>query len=772
MALASDVSGTVTARGPRRRLGFRADLRTAAAGAARVFGTLDTVASPMRWRATGRPRQVDLAGIVTTLPPSRVTGRVRGHGVLGLAPPMRLRVQLAPSSIAGVRLDAARVLGSVAASGLVARGTVAVPAGKAAVDGRLSWGGNQLAYQANIRSHVANLAALVPAVPAAGVVTMRLDGRGITGPGRTLTAHATVRDARVAGVPVDAAAADLMLRGSVLQIASGTAATQGMAFTAAGTIDLATSTLNGTVGMTGEVVRLAAARGIDAAGKTTAHISARGPFRALAVDVTAVLDGMRLGARTLRRGGVTLALTGIGSDAPAGRATIDADGLVAGGPGPWAGTFAADWRRAQGADTAGVTLQARAEDGTRVASRGTVRRAIVSGAVDAQIAELTVDVPEQPALRLAGPAHVTVSETGTLTAEGIVLAARNQRLRLDGYAGRTGPVDATLAWDDLDMALVCQLRGLDCAGRSSGSARVTGTAAAPRVTLGARAGGLTVAGSPVATAALDGDYGDRTLRLRGSVNQADAGTLAMTASVPVDLAWEGPHRDVSGTPVAVVLGTDGLDLRLLQLLAPDAIRRSAGRLTAELRLTGSWPAVRADGVARVSDGELALAATGVTWKDVTLRAVARGDQVVVESITARSGSGTLEGGGTMALVATRTTPFALRLQLHDFLAVSLTRLRGRHRRHAHHRGRPRLSGGARRPHPHPPPGPPFRAGAGVGHQRRARSDHRGRRPARRAGGRRAHGSDRCRRCALDGRPGACGARRVDPSRRRRRRAAR
>src|SRR4029079_7895744 len=48
----------------------------------------------------------------------------------------------------------------------------------------------------------------------------------------------------------------------------------------------------------------------------------------------------------------------------------------------------------------------------------------------------------------------------------------------------------------------------------------------------------------------------------------------------------------------------------------------------------------------------------------------RGDQVVVESITARSESGTLEGGGTMALVATRTTPFALRLQLHDFLAVS------------------------------------------------------------------------------------------------------
>ena len=369
---------------------------------------------------------------------------------------------------------------------------------------------------------------------------MRLDGRGVTGPGRTLTAHATVRDARVAGVPVDEAAADLMLRGSVLQIASGTAATQGMAFTAAGTIDLATSTLNGTIGMTGEVVRLATARGIDAAGKTTAHISARGPFRALAVDVTAVLDGMRLGARTLRRGGVTLALTGIGVYGPGWPRPDRRPWRRRRLSGPWAGTFAADWRRAQGADTAGVTLQARAEDGTRVASRGTVRRAIVSGAVDAQIAELTVDVPEQPALRLAGPAHVTVSETGTLTAQGIVLAARNQRLRLDGYAGRTGPVDATLAWDDLDMALVCQLRGLACAGRSSGSARVTGTAAAPRVTLGARAGSLTVAGSPVATATLDGDYGDRTLRLRASVNQADAGTLAMTARMSPSIS---PGRD-------------------------------------------------------------------------------------------------------------------------------------------------------------------------------------------------------------------------------------
>ena len=170
--------------------------------------------------------------------------------------------------------------------------------------------------------------------------------------------------------------------------------------------------------------------------------------------------------------------------------------------------------------------------------------------------------------------------------------------------------------------------------------------------------------------------------------------------------------------------------------------------------------------------ELALAATGVTWKDVTLRAVARGDQVVVESITARSGSGTLEGGGTMALVATRTTPFALRLQLHDFLAVSRPGYEAATDGTLIIEGAlayPVVRGDLTLTHLLVRPSVLERE-SGISVEPDPTIEVVGLPDTPAAAEPTA--ADRRRRCALDGRPGACGARRVDPPRRRRRRVAR
>jgi translocation and assembly module TamB len=671
VALASDLTGTVTARGRRRHLGLRADLRTPAAGRLRLFGVVDTVASPMPWSATVRAGRLDLSGLVGTLPASRLNGRVRGDGVAtGLEPPLQLRVELRPSRIAGVDVDAARANATISGDGLSARGSVAATAGRATVDGRLSWAGDRLAYQADVRSRILNLAAAAPGIPGTGTLTARVEGRGTTGAGRSATARATLRDARIADVPIDEATIQATLQGSVLRIASGTVATTGTTLTASGTMDLTASTVDATASLKADLAPLAAASGIDAGGKATAHITARGPLRSVQVDGAAVLADVRVDGRTLRRGGVELGLAGVGGDTPRGHASVDVDGLAVGGPGPWTGTLTVDWRRESGTDIADGALQAHADDGTRVATRATVRRATASGVLEAQLAELALDTPDQPAWRLAGPARITRSADGVVTAEGLELAAAQQRLHLDGRAGTTGPADLTLGWDHVDLALACRLRGVECAGRSTGSVRVTGSAAAPRLEIEARVMALTVADSPVATVALSGDYGDRRLRVHGRVSQADAGSLTLSAVVPVDLAWAGPRRDVSDVPIQVALDTDGLDLRVFHLLAPDTIRRSAGRLTAELRLTGSWPDLRADGIVRITGGQLALNATGVAWDDIELLALARGDRVIIDSLTARGGSGTLDGAGTIGLAASRATPLDLRLKFRDFLAVS------------------------------------------------------------------------------------------------------
>src|SRR5262249_32142761 len=46
-------------------------------------------------------------------------------------------------------------------------------------------------------------------------------------------------------------------------------------------------------------------------------------------------------------------------------------------------------------------------------------------------------------------------------------------------------------------------------------------------------------------------------------------------------------------------------------------------------------------------------------------------KIEIDRVHARAGHGTVDGSGSMALVVTRTTPFALRLTFHEFLAVSL-----------------------------------------------------------------------------------------------------
>src|SRR5262249_13569994 len=113
-----------------------------------------------------------------------------------------------------------------------------------------------------------------------------------------------------------------------------------------------------------------------------------------------------------------------------------------------------------------------------------------------------------------------------------------------------------------------------------------------------------------------------------------------------------------------------------RLLAPDAVQQSAGRLVGNVRLRGPWRDLRADGTMSLRDGRLALWATGVTYDRVELMAIARGQTIEIESLRAHAGDGTMEGSGSLALVATATTPFALRLRFDRFLAVALPAYEG------------------------------------------------------------------------------------------------
>jgi autotransporter translocation and assembly factor TamB len=667
--LVSDVGGTVVARGPWRAIATRAALRTPGSGRARMFGVLDAGGSDVPYRAAASVGHLDLAAIDPTLPASDLTGHVNARGaVTSLETPLDVQLRLAPSSVAGIAVSDARLAGRITSVALDAHGVVGVAAGRADVDGHLSWAGEPT-YQGRASVEVNDLAAIVSGLPGSVRLHATVEGRGFDAPGRVAAVGVRIDGGRVRGVPLDGGTVSLALRGDTLGVQNGTVLAAGLRVDATGGLDLRRQTLDATATVAGDVGRGARAMGADVGGTLSARLQAHGPLRQLALDVTTSGNGVRFGTTSLERVTGTASLAGVGGESATGRATVDLSALRTGRLSPWSGTARVDWQRVRGSDTASVNVTGHDEDRAQLATRATIHRT-PAGDVDAQLADFTLETKQHGTWTLVRPATIALA-AGTLSVDRLQLGSGSQRIAVAGRAGLTGPADASADWQDIDLAEICRLRNLTCTGVTDGSVRLTGTAASPVLSLTTHAGGVVVEQSPSTAFALTGSYADRSVSLRGTVTQEQTGQLDATGVVPVDLGWEGPRHELGAAPVDVTARTNGLDLSVARLFAPESIRQSAGRVVGDLRLHGPLDDLRAEGTFSLRDGKIALAATGVTYEDIEILASASGQKIELDRVHARAGHGTVDGSGNMALVVTRTTPFALRLTFHEFLAVSL-----------------------------------------------------------------------------------------------------
>jgi translocation and assembly module TamB len=163
-------------------------------------------------------------------------------------------------------------------------------------------------------------------------------------------------------------------------------------------------------------------------------------------------------------------------------------------------------------------------------------------------------------------------------------------------------------------------------------------------------------------------YADRRARLHATLRHPGAGEVAVDGTVPVDLAWSGARADVSGEPLDLRLSASRLDVAFLPTVIPGTLRQAGGSLSADVRLSGPRRALRADGDIAF-DGRLELTAAGTPYDEVRLRAAAQGQALEVTELRMRSGDGTLEGGGRIALGAGGQAEVGVRVRLEQFLAV-------------------------------------------------------------------------------------------------------
>jgi len=631
LGLRADVAGTATVRGPWHALALVATADLGAAGRGAATGTLDLGRTVPRWVGRATFADADPSALLGGLPRAHASGRARVHG-RGRA--LSYGIAVADASVE----DVAVTRGLLTARSVrgVHRGHVDVEAAgiQVAGRGRLVVHGEP-AYRAAGRIAAPDLAALRPALTGHARVAVALRGRGLDAETRRADVRATLAGADVAGIVLDSGTLAAVVDRERLTVERLALGGPGLRAEGHGTADGARRTIDAVLDATADLSHLAAPPPVT--GALTLHATAGGRVDAPAIAVQ--LTGVDL---TTARG----ALRDL---------HVDAGGTVHG-------------------PAAGGTLAAVARGIT--GPGGTIREAATTLAwkpapdgVAATVSALSLTPEAAPGWQLARPATLALGPD--VRVAGLVLQSDAQRMTLDGHAGAHGPADATLALADVDAGPLCALVAASCEGTLSGRARLEGTADAPRWTLDARADRLAGAGIAIGSLEAHATYATRSAALRALLRTAGGGELQADASLPIDLAWDGAHPDLSRAPLAGALHAHGLSLAFLGALAPGELRDPRGVVTADLRVGGSRATPQLDGAAVLSGGHVLISATGVTYDDVAATLRFGGAGVELTEVRARTGEGTLSADGRVGLDGLRLGALAVTIRLHEFAAVRL-----------------------------------------------------------------------------------------------------
>lgn len=247
------------------------------------------------------------------------------------------------------------------------------------------------------------------------------------------------------------------------------------------------------------------------------------------------------------------------------------------------------------------------------------------------------------------------------------------RVVVAGNLPRRGPIAATVSLDRFPLTGVYALFQRDTLG-------VAGTITT-NVTLGGTRASPTYAGAFALTDAafgqfrapfVDGTITYRNRRLDGELHLWRTGQriLDVTAHLPVDLALVSvPRRQLPET-LSVQARADSVDLSVLAAVT-SLVRQVEGVFTADLGIGGTWDAPRLRGGLLIRDAGATIPALNVRYDGMNGRLALRGDTILVESLTARSGQGGIELAGNVRLENLTRPVLALRMSATDFHALDL-----------------------------------------------------------------------------------------------------
>jgi hypothetical protein len=277
---------------------------------------------------------------------------------------------------------------------------------------------------------------------------------------------------------------------------------------------------------------------------------------------------------------------------------------------------------------------------------------------------------------LAPEAVMTVTDT-TIAVRGLTLATPSGRSRisLSGVVPRVGTGSFEGAIEGLPLAHLWGLLQRDpetAAGDLSGTFRVGGSAREPVIdaAFSMRDAVFDEFRAPLT----DGTVAYRERQLTGTLNMWRSGTrvLGVDLELPLDLGFTGVRRRRLPGPLTVRARADGVDLALLSATSP-MVRRTEGRLWADVGITGGWDRPQLQGFLEIRDGGATFPTLGVRHSQLNGRLTLAGDTIRVDSLTVTSGAGRARIRGTVRLVELTSPLFDLTVTANEFRAIDVPR---------------------------------------------------------------------------------------------------
>ena len=194
----------------------------------------------------------------------------------------------------------------------------------------------------------------------------------------------------------------------------------------------------------------------------------------------------------------------------------------------------------------------------------------------------------------------------------------------------------------------------DTEGVLSFDGRLGGRAGMPRLTGDLNLDQAVLSGVKVdsVTANLDYDHEQSEITLNAAVNTLKQKAADVTAKIPfyIDLLTFDLAMPEETEEISVDLETNNFNLASLNdFVDPEQIRDIQGRLDGMLKVTGSVGDLKTDGELTMSNASLRIVPAGIRLNEMKSSFVFEPNQISVPDFTAKSGSGSLNANGEMAL---------------------------------------------------------------------------------------------------------------------------